>query len=160
MPWPGSRRGYRARPERTPRNSGSADAQGAFAAVEDERNDQVLLVGEVPREHVDEADVLVRIAVRREALPVCVLFEGPKKAVRRLGIALEGRVNGMMVGVQDRKATFEPRLGTREDGKVVVVLHIVVPVQLAEEPVEPWHEPFGELRRGHHAFAVIADAVG
>lgn len=84
----------------------------------------------MPLQHGDQPAVLVRIGVGGEALPVLALLERADEGVRRLGVALQPLMNGVMVGIEDFEAALQARLRLGESREILVVLDIVWPSRL------------------------------
>ena len=74
------------------------------AALEDQRDDQILLVGEMPPQHGDQPGVLVGIGIGGEALPVGIFLQRPQEGVGRVGVALQRFVDDVMIAVEDARS--------------------------------------------------------
>jgi hypothetical protein len=130
-----------------------------IAAIEDQRIDQIFLIGKVAGKHGDQTGVLVGIGIGRKALPVGSLLQGTQKSVLRVGVAGERFVDEMVVGIENVETVIQPFLGRRENREVVLVLDIVMTVKLTEEELQPWREELSELGCGRPALATIGDAA-
>ena len=93
------------------------DAKRALATIEDQRNDQVLLVGEMLGQHDYQPAVLVGIGVGGEALLVVAVLQRPDEGVCRLGVAFQPFMDRVMIGIENLETAFQPGFSLGEDRK-------------------------------------------
>src|SRR6185295_10275120 len=124
----------------------SANAERSLAAVEDERDDQVLLVAQVARELAEQHVARRRVAVGRAAQRVGIGGR-PEEGVRALHRAFDRLMDHPVVGFEHVEAAGEPRLGRLEHGEEMQVLDLMVGVELLEEELQPRRKPGAQVLR-------------
>lgn len=137
-------------------------------ALENQRDHDVLLVGEVPGEEGGEAGHDPGQFVGREFLVArhhaLGLAEPPQHVLRRCGQFIDGVMENVMIAVEQCEAAREARLRALEDREVMVVFDAVVAVEPAEQtsdfPLQRRAAVICGLARLAQAVEIVADPPG
>ncbi len=116
-----------------------------FAAIKNNRNDQVLLIFKMTPEQIQQ--LLVRFCIRTDsaALSVAAASQRAEHLIRRCRCSAQKIVNNVMIAFQDDKTFFEPFLGPLKNWKIMIVFNVVVGRQLLQEKLQPWSKPSGKF---------------
>src|SRR5215208_2099492 len=115
-----------------------------LAAVEDERDDQILLVGEVADEAGQElvGDEAVAVGTSAHRVGLRRLEE----RVRRVGETGDPLVEDVVIVLQHLEATHETRLGGAKEREIAQILDLMMHLELRQEELQARREPPPELR--------------
>ena len=91
-----------------------SDAKRRLAAVEDQRDDEVLLVAEVAVEPPEKLVAIPGVSVAGAANEIEVGRSGAEEGVRRLDHGNDGRMDLFVIALEHLEAADEPRLGRAE----------------------------------------------
>ena len=123
----------------------SAEPNISLAAVKDQRHHQILFVIEVTHQPPEHAIVrhgkILRCPARR-LLHFALAAQERISSIDHFG---HGLVDGVMILLQHFETAQQAWLGGAEAGKIVMVLHPMMGIELGQEELQPWCEPGAEL---------------
>ncbi len=115
-------------------------AERFFAALEDQRHDQVFLVVEMADQPVEQCAARHGVVVAAPPQRIGIAWQCTQQGIRRFGGARHVGVDGVVVALQHVETARQALVGGAEDREIVVVLDLMMDVELRQQELQPRHE--------------------